>query len=576
MRRFFKNYGLISLLFFCLFLFSWQLISRFYNQQVTNQQVNYLQKKGDFLLRLSHSDTEKLKVMATTYIADSKERITILDTKGAILYDSFDVTLTGKRNNRPEVQAVMDGNPIGQATRHSVTLKKQLLYVALPITKNNHLIGYLRLAEPVDDFIQSARGMKQSIFFIYLLFYLMVYLLVLRLLKKRNRPIESVLPILKRMIQEPTMNEMIIHEKTTPEVNELFSVLNRLNEQMQQTYLAYTTSEKQLATLLNELTIGIFILDRDGTIKTMNTVMQRHLGITQPLVPNCPFTSVITDTQFIQLIYHVNEHHPFVHEELKLTSTGKVVDMTLRYFKEDHQILATAYDLTRIRRLEKVQRDFVGNVTHELKTPVTSLIGFTETLLDGAKEDPATLTHFLTIMQKDAYRLDALIHQVIQLSKMEDDYAYEEKNVPLSPFIQHIVDAYQPLLTSKQISLVISGPEQLLFFTKQELLHSILKNLIENAIHYSPSQTTIQINFSIQEDTLRLTIKDQGIGIAQEDQTRIFERFYRVDKARTRHSGGSGLGLAIVKEYVEALNGTLSLESYPGVGTTFVLQFPCS
>lgn len=576
MRRFFKQYGLISLLLFSCFLLSWQLINRFYTQQVTTQQVTYLQKKGAFLLRLSQGEPAHLKTMAASYIADSNERMTILDTNGAILYDSFDSTLTGKRNNRPEVRAVMDGNPIGQATRHSVTLNKQLLYVALPIKKANHLIGYLRVAEPTAEFIQAANGMKQSIFLIYLLFYILGYLVVLHLLKKRNRPIQTVLPILKRMTKEPAANERIIYEKTTPESAELIAILNKLNDQMQQTQLAYTTSEKQLATLLNELTIGIFILDRDGTIKTMNTVMQHHLGITQPLVSNCPFTSVITDTQFIQLIYHVNEDHPFVHEELTLTSTNKVMDITLRYFKENHQILATAYDLTRIRRLEKVQRDFVGNVTHELKTPVTSLIGFTETLLDGAKEDPATLTHFLTIMQKDAYRLDALIHQVIQLSKMEDDYAYEEKNVPLAPFIQHIVDAYQPLLTSKQINLLISGPEQFLFFTKQELLYSILKNLIENAIHYSPSQTTIQINFSIQEETLQLTIKDQGIGIAQEDQTRIFERFYRVDKARTRHSGGSGLGLAIVKEYVEALNGTLSLESYPGVGTTFVLQFPCS
>lgn len=574
MKSFLKNYGALSVVFLFLFFGSWQLISRFYNQQVTNQQVSYLQKKGKLLLHMSDSQIMKLQELTSTYSEDSDERLTLLDKNGHILKDSSDGSLRGTRSNRPEIKAVMSGNAFGKATRWSTTIKKTLLYVALPIQDKNEIVGYLRLAEPADDFLESSKGIKQSIFMIYLLFYCMVYFLVLRILTKRNRPVETILPILKKMIQDPMINEAVEKEKPNEQEEELLTVVSKLNDQLNQTYLAYESSEKQLTTLFNELKIGIFILDHEGKVKSMNASMQKNLGIAPIEQWHVPFSSVITDTHLIQLIYHVSERAPFVNQEIKIAATQKILDVTLRYFKEDHQILVTAYDLTKIRQLEKMQRDFVGNVTHELKTPVTSLVGFTETLLDGAKNDPETLVSFLTIMQKDAYRLEELIQQVIQLSKSTDRYDYELKNIPLFPFIQHIIEDYHPLSVEKNIHFAIHGNQEYLFFTKQELLQAILKNLIENAIYYSPEDTTIQILFSQVNQKLTIQVKDEGVGIDKDDQKRIFERFYRADKARARNSGGSGLGLAIVKEYVEALNGTIDVQSYPGIGTTFILNFP--
>jgi two-component system phosphate regulon sensor histidine kinase PhoR len=574
MKRFFKNYGALTVVFVLLFIASWQLISRFYNQQVTNQQVTYLQQKGAFLLRVSNNQLATLESYRDTYVADSDERITLLDPSGQILMDSTDSSLQGSRANRAEIKAVMSGNQIGQATRWSTTLHKQLLYVALPIKQNNKIIGFIRLAEPADDFLKKSASIKQSILMIYFLFSFMVYFLALRILTKRNRPVETVLPILKKMIKGNADGELFEPTKPNEQEEELLAVVSTLNEQLNQTYLAYESSEKQLATLFNELKIGIFILDSDGQLKSMNVSMQKNLGIAPIEAWNVPFASVITDTHLIQLIYHVSERVPFVNQEIKINATKKILDITLRYFKEDHQVLVIAYDLTKIRQLEKMQRDFVGNVTHELKTPVTSLIGFTETLLDGAKDDPKTLTDFLTIMQKDAYRLEELIQQVIQLSKSADRYDYELKNIPLFPFIQHIIESYHTLAEEKKIQFQIHGNPDYLFFTKQELLQAILKNLIENALYYSRDATTIQILFSQVNQELTIQVKDQGVGIDEEDQKRIFERFYRADKARTRNSGGSGLGLAIVKEYVEALNGTIELQSYPGIGTTFIIHFP--
>lgn len=569
-----KNYGWITLLLLSLFLVSWQFITRFYDQQVTQQQVTYLEKKGTFLLTVSQNELSQVERFAKQDLVQQGERITLLNQAGKIIYDSYDPTLqTDSRTTRPEIKAVMDGNSLGQAIRTSTTLHEKLLYVALPIKKEGQIIGYLRLSEPVTEFVDQAAGIKRSIFICYLLFYLTGYLLVFRIIRKRNRPVETVLPVLQRMLEDPKTKKTLIYESDSPDMQELYQVITKLNEQMHQTYAAYETSEKRLSTLLNELMIGVFLLD-DQKVMTMNVVMQKMLGLQEAPKENQLFTHVFTDTQLIQLIYHVSEECPFVQEEITLAKTNTVVDVTLRYFKEDHQILATAYDLTKIRQLEKMQRDFVGNVTHELKTPVTSLIGFTETLLDGAKEDPETLDKFLLIMQKDAKRLEALIQQVIQLSKMSTRYDYEWKTIPVYAFIKQVTERYQALSYKKGVTFLLEGSDQLLYLTKMELFDGILKNLIENALFYSPEHTTITIRFAVEENQLILAVIDQGMGIEKEDQERIFERFYRIDKARTRHSGGSGLGLAIVKEYIDVLGGNICVESELNKGSTFLIRLP--
>jgi two-component system phosphate regulon sensor histidine kinase PhoR len=219
-----------------------------------------------------------------------------------------------------------------------------------------------------------------------------------------------------------------------------------------------------------------------------------------------------------------------------------------------------------------MQKDFVGNVSHELKTPITSLIGFTETLLDGAKDDPETLTTFLEIMQKEAQRLESLTQEIIQLSK-GSEMVYDEEQIQLRPFFNQLIAGYHRIIQEKNLSLILEGPNDIIFLTKMELFYPVIKNLIENAIHYSIPNGKILIHYTNQNGLL-IAIQDFGIGISQSDLERIFERFYRVDKARTRNTGGSGIGLAIVKDYVERLGGTIHVESHLGIGTTFTIHLP--
>lgn len=559
-----------------IFIGAWQLIAGFYQRQVLDQQQTYLEKKGSLLMHMAelNGGGDSLKDLSQHYVTSSDERITLLAADGAILFDTYDPSLEGTRSDRPEIKTLLQGGKLGVSLRQSDTLNKELLYVAIPVMTDGQLSNIIRIAEPTATFMAEAGSVRQSIFFVYSVLCLLITFLVLYFLRQKNRPIEKILPVLKKMATQPQKTELIM--QTSPQWQELYQTINQLSEQLSQTYQAYTATENQLHTLLNELMIGVFILDEEQQLVMINPTMQEQLGITEALSLPTEFASVIKDPGLIQLIYRINKHQPVLQEELRLKlPEEKVLDINLRLFNEQKQLMGISYDLTRVRQLEKMQKDFVSNVSHELKTPVTSLIGFTETLLAGAMHDPEIIEEFLVIMQKDAQRLQRLIQDIIQLSKTEAELQYELQPIELPTLFQQLKDSYRQLLAEKQVTLTLTGSEPTYWLTNREFFYPIIKNLVENAIQYSPKNSQVKLSWRLTAaDQLEVTVRDQGLGIDQDDQERIFERFYRVDKARARHSGGTGLGLAIVKDYTEKLGGTLHLTSHPQVGSTFSVAFP--
>ena len=558
-----------------IFIGAWQLIAGFYHNQVVSQQQDYLEKKAALLLTVTKEDSlAELAQVSQQYVANSEERITILDASGAIVADTTDASLTGTRSNRPEIKTILQGGKLGVALRHSATLKKELLYVATPITQDQKIKGILRIAEPTANFLNSAAQVRRSIFLVYSLLCLLITLVVLHFLRQKNRPMEKILPVLKKMVAQPEKTELIL--QTSPQWQELYQTVNQLSEQLSETYQAYTATESQLHTLLDELMIGVFLLDENHQLLMINPAMKQQLGLPQELTLPENLASVIRDPGLIQAIYRVTPATPVLHEEFQLKIPNKrVLDLNLHLFVEQKQLLGISYDLSRVRQLEKMQKDFVGNVSHELKTPVTSLIGFTETLLDGAMEDPTITREFLTIMEKDAHRLERLIQEIIQLSKTDETQTYEWQDLDLAALYQQLSQSFQHLLQEKQLDLKIEMLQPINWRTVRELFYPIVKNLVENALQYSPENSQVILRSQVRPDgQLEIQVSDHGIGIDQEDQKRIFERFYRVDKARARNSGGTGLGLAIVKDYTEKLGGHLTLDSHPKVGSTFTVILP--
>ncbi|STP39504.1 sensory box histidine kinase [Enterococcus durans] len=557
-----------------LFFGGWQMISHYFQQQIIEQQESYLIKKAQLLtqqLDVEDLTSQQNKNVLTEFVHQSNERITLLDSNGKVLFDTTDQSLDQSRDDRPEIKAVLNGGTLGTSLRMSTTLNEELLYVALPIKVNGQLEAIIRIAEPTSGFLPRTENFRRWVFFFFLIFFIVLTSMIYYLAYQRNQPLKTVLPVLKKMVNNPDKTEIIM--QTSDQWEELYQTINELSEQMSKMYRAYTTTEEQLYSLLNELMIGVFLIDSESRLRLLNPKMQNHLGVSH-FRPNKRYTEIIQEPKLIQLIHQVTPTEPLVHKEITISEGQQTLDISLRYFnssEETGQILGVAYDLTKIRRLEKLQKDFVGNVSHELKTPVTSLIGFTETLLDGAKDDPKTLTDFLLIMQKDAIRLDKLIREIIQLSK-DEETPYETQTIYLDPYFHQIIQSYQPTIEKKQLTIQLFG-EDVSFTTQTDLLYPIIKNLVENAIQYSKEPSTIIIRYQVT-NKLTFSVQDFGIGIDKEDQERIFERFYRVDKARSRHSGGTGLGLAIVKDYVNLLGGVILVDSHPGTGSTFTVTIP--
>ena len=576
------EYWLVGIVMIMLFVGSIFLTNYFFKKELLSQQEEYLQKKGTLILDqlspnlfLTQHFSEQEEKLIEHYSTDKNERLTLMTAKGDIFYDSIDPALHESRSDRPEIKAVLSGADFGSALRKSITLKQELLYLALPVAKNGERIGIIRMSEETAQFSNSIQSFRRYILFTFGLLFLIITAFVFLLLHQKNEPLVTVLPVLKKIVKYPDEARSIIQD--SPEWNELYQTVNLLSQQMSQTYLAYTSTDEQFHALLDELMIGVFIIDVDGKLQLINPKMIDILMIENSDVGKNYF-DVIKEPSLIHLIHQVITEKSSVHQEIKLTESlnETILDMSLRFIEEDgndYQVLGIAYDLTRVRQLEKMQKDFVSNVSHELKTPVTSLLGFTETLLDGAKEDPETLTQFLEIMQKDALRLQQLIQEILQLSRDGKNISYNDQEVSLHPFVQEILRSYRKTIKDKHLTIEILGDETITYVTKYELFYPIVKNLIENAIQYSQIDGTITIDFGFT-DMFYFIVNDSGIGISLEDQERIFERFYRVDKARSRHSGGTGLGLSIVHNYTELLGGTVMIDSHLGLGSTFTVRLP--
>jgi two-component system phosphate regulon sensor histidine kinase PhoR len=269
---------------------------------------------------------------------------------------------------------------------------------------------------------------------------------------------------------------------------------------------------------------------------------------------------------------HRKELHIFYPEE-------RIVEASLSPMgveKDGRGVVAVLHDITAIRRLEKIRSEFVANVSHELKTPITSIVGFTETLLDGAMLDPDTCREFLGIILEEGMRLQRLVGDILDLSKIESKQIHLHlESVPVDELIQSATKTMEDQYRAKELTLEVQLPDPPFTVTvDRDRFRQILLNLLSNAMAYTPSGGEVTVRVERDIETWRLEVADTGIGIPKEDLPRIFERFYRVDKARSRASGGTGLGLAIVKHLVEVHKGTIHVESQVGKGTTFTLTFP--
>ncbi|MCD9025914.1 two-component system histidine kinase PnpS [Cohnella silvisoli] len=533
------------------------------------------------------NQSEYLQTQAKRFKEIAGMRVTYIRLDGKVMGDSdHDPATMDNHLGRTEVQEALDSGT-GSSIRHSDTLQQNMLYVAITVNgdKGSDKQGIIRLAMSLGDVERSLNNMWLALIFGLFLLFAIAAIISYRVALSVTRPLERMTSAAKRMAN---MDYAIrVPEGGRDEVGELARALNAMAGSLQEQLSEIRQNGTRLQSVLDNMTSGVVMIAHDGRITLYNRQAELLLGSTLRERVGRSYTEIRQHFELVGLIREGLENPVPLHEELTVYYPEErlleinIVPMRLSG-DEEPGLLLVVQDVTAIRRLERMRSEFVANVSHELKTPVAAVKGFAETLLSGAMNDPETARSFLTIIQDESERLNRLIGDILELSKIESRRSpLQFSPIDLPMFLARMTELLSAEAAKKEIVLDVQTEEGLFLEADEDRLGQILMNLMQNGINYTPEGGKVKVRAEIfttndgeEEEMVRITVSDTGIGIPKKDIPRIFERFYRVDKARSRSSGGTGLGLSIVKHLAELHHGTIRVESTVGVGSQFILELP--
>ncbi|AKI56080.1 PAS domain-containing protein [Listeria monocytogenes] len=581
----------IGLSFFILFfvvmvivgIFSGELMKSTY----LNMKENQLEDDAKILLQTTNMENLDLDKDAATIQKsldplgeDIDARITVIDSKGDVVADTKkDPQKLDNHMNRPEVTDILKkGESVGISIRESDSLGYSMLYVAVPVKHQSKTDGVLRISislESVDAAVAKLWGNLALIFGIALVIIAAISVFIAR---KITRPVREIIEVSTDLANHKYDSR--IHGKISGELQDLSISVNTLAESLETQMFEIKQNEQRLNAIVQNLVSGVMLINVDKQVIMTNRTMYQILGETE--ITGKPFYEVIKSFALSQLIEATFETKTIQQKEIILYFPREMildasVSPILGENGEITGIILLLHDITQIRHLENVRSEFVTNVSHELKTPVTALKGFAETLLDGAMYDEVLLKKFLTIIKEESDRLHRLIMDILALSRIEQNPVAENVElVDVDEVIEQSARTIFEMATEKNIRVTIpeKTSESVMIETDRDKLQQIIINLLSNAINYTPVDGKVEVKLIEQEAEVIIEVTDNGIGIPAKDIDRVFERFYRVDKARSRHSGGTGLGLSIVKHLVENCGGRIEVESQEEVGSTFRVTLP--
>ncbi len=364
------------------------------------------------------------------------------------------------------------------------------------------------------------------------------------------------------------------------ETAELGQALNQMAGQVQATLADISADRARLQAVLASMVEGVLVLDRQGRILLINDAL-RMLPGADPSAIGRPFIEVFRHHPLNEFVRKVLDGGEGRRQEVTLlTPEERIFLLQASVAKPDGErgvaVVLVFHDITELKRLERVRKDFVANASHELKTPLTSIAGYVEALRDGAKDDPKTCAQFLGIIQKHTENLKAILSDLLQLSTIESGvYRWKRQEVVIADLVERAARVLRPVAAQRQHTLTVRPCERsLVIWGDLDRLTEALINLLDNAVKYTPEGGTVTVETTADGDGVRIIVADTGIGIPPKELARIFERFYRVDRARSREQGGTGLGLSIVKHIVEAHGGRVVVDSTVGRGSLFSLRLP--
>ncbi len=510
----------------------------------------------------------------------SATRITVILTSGIVIGDSNeDPTIMDNHALRQEVIAARKGN-IGKSIRFSTTLQKRMMYVAIPLKEKEKIIAVIRAALPVTAIDRALEAIQLKIVLGSLLIALLAAGISLYVSRRISRPIEK----LKEGANFFARGDLSYRMPGTDllEIDSLIETLNQMAGQLEDRLNTIVRQKNELSAVLSSMAEGVIAVDMDEQIISINKAAAKIFENSPENLLNRSVPEAIRNPDLQKFINKALTSEENLEEDIGLYHGEERILYVHNTPLEDldgqrRGILLVLNDVTHLRQLENMRKDFAANVSHEIKTPLTAIKGFVETLRTRKDIDSQETERFLTIIEKHVVRLTTIVEDLMKLSKIEQQDEKSEIYLEESLIKQVISSAIQTCrekADAKQVTIDLICPNDISALIDSRLMTQAIVNLLDNAINYSGEDNNIKISASLEDKELRIRVRDHGVGIPKENLPRLFERFFRVDKARSRELGGTGLGLAIVKHIVHAHGGRVFVESTPGKGSTFSLHLP--
>jgi two-component system, OmpR family, phosphate regulon sensor histidine kinase PhoR len=508
-------------------------------------------------------------------------RVTLIAADGGILADNHgDPATMDNHSGRLEVQEAQRSGT-GVSIRFSHTLGKNQLYLAYRLEPEANRGPVLRLALSLQEISDGFRTAQQGL----LLIWVFLFLLALGLGFLFTRTLTSRIESIRKFSEQVAHGNLDarVRETSTDELGSLAESLNTTADALQGTIDALRDEKNRVAAILEGMRAGVLVIDYESRITLMNPVLGRILQADLKESLGKKVIEVVRNAELKGILDRAladkKEASAIVEMALGTRRSFEVVAVPLG----DHGpasggVVAVLHDITRLKELENIRKDFVANVSHELRTPLTSIRGFAETLLDGALEDRSNNRRFVEIIKSHALRLTDLTTDLLTLATLESEsFQLKSETVELPALVQEVLESFRPLVRAKSQGLeAVIEAEVPPIRVDRSRIRQVLINLLDNAVKFTAEEGKIkvEVRLNAERTSVELHVSDQGIGIPSSDLPRIFERFYRVDKARSREQGGTGLGLAIVRHIVEAHRGQVSVKSTLGQGADFCVTLP--
>ena len=505
-------------------------------------------------------------------------RLTVILASGKVLGDSEeDPRRMDNHADRPEIREAMQGR-VGVSTRFSFTLGHNMMYVAVPWRQKNQLLGVVRASLPMKAIAGAIRALYVKVALGGLVLAILLVFLAFFIARRISGPLNDLQRGAMRFARGDLKRQLPI--PPTHELASLAEALNYMANQLQSQIQSLSRQGKEQEAILSSMTEGVLALDAEGRLLTINSAGVEMLHLDPAAAHNLPVQEAIRDSGLKWFINRTLSTPQPIEEEVEIKDNGRKIFTAHGTSLRDSEgislgTLVVLHDITQLRQLENTRRDFVANVSHELKTPITSIKGFVETLLAGALKEPDNAENFLKIIAKQTDRLNEIIDDLLTLSRIEQDAERRQiflNGQKIKGVLQSAIQVCGVKAAEKNITLGLNCPEDLRAQINPPLLEQALVNLVDNAVKFSEPGRAVQVEALREGPQVVIRVRDQGPGIPPEHLPRIFERFYRIDAGRSRKIGGSGLGLAIVKHIALAHGGRVTVTSSPGQETVFSLH----